>query len=99
MKIVITPETDEEKRNMPEDATTFEGVDRHILIMGEKFTMTGNPAMLRSDVGQLVHYFDKMQTVEAVHQAMKQMATHAQVVNGPAAQIGKRIIQGRQGQT
>ena len=93
MKITITPETDAEKSSMPGDATIFEGVERHILIMPEKFHMTGAIDVLRSDVDRIGHHFDKMQTVGAVIQALKQMSVASQIANGPAAQIGHRIIQ------
>ena len=95
MKIVITPETDDEKRDMPEEGTVFGGVDRHILIMAEKFHMTGNVDVLRTDVDRLGHYFDKLQTVGAVQQAMKQIAVAAQVANGQVARPGERIIRAR----
>ncbi len=96
MKITITPETDEEKRDMKEDATTFEGVGRYAIIMGENqtwFTMRGPLELLRTDVARMDHQLASISMVACVKQAMQQLAVHAQIANSPAAKIGNRIIQ------
>jgi len=95
MKIVITPETDEERRKMPEEGTTFEGVPRMVLIMGGSdswFSLTGPIDVLRADVSRMDHQLNNMATVVCVKQAMAQLATEAQIANGTAAKIGQRII-------
>lgn len=97
MKITLTPETDAEKRSMAESETVMKNVPRMVLIMGGSdtwFSLTGAPFdMYRADVARMANQLEKMEMVGVVKQAFKQMAVESQIANGPAAQIGNRIIQ------